>query len=336
MELTELIEKKIDFEDLDVVSLFGANDEYVTMVENRFKSGLIVRGSSLIIKGDEEEAQLIEKIFNEMAYMLKRNKTLSENDVKTVIELISSKPDEEKNYSSKFTNQIIFQGIKDAVRVRNPKQYEYYKLVQNNDLVFAIGPAGTGKTFLAVAMALASLRNNDVSRIILSRPAVEAGESLGFLPGDLQEKIDPYLKPLMDAMHFLLSPEKVKSLIEKNVIEITPLAYMRGRTLSNSFIILDEAQNATATQMKMFLTRLGPNSKAIVTGDITQIDLPSHAISGLIEARRLLKNIEHIGFIYFDSKDVVRHKLVAEIIKAYEKDDAKRKNIDDNNHQNQI
>ncbi len=324
-----MIEKKIDFEDLDVVSLFGANDEHVTMIENRFKSGLIVRGSSLVIKGEEEEIQSIEKIFNEMTYMLKRNKTLTNVDVKTIIELISNKPEEEQNYSSRFMNQIIFQGVKDAVRVRNPKQYEYYKLVQKNDLVFAIGPAGTGKTFLAVAMGLASLRNNDVSRIILSRPAVEAGESLGFLPGDLQEKIDPYLKPLMDAMHFMLSSEKVKSLIEKNVIEITPLAYMRGRTLSNSFIILDEAQNATATQMKMFLTRLGLNSKAVVTGDITQIDLPSHAISGLVEAKRLLNNIENIGFIYFDSKDVVRHKLVAEIIKAYEKDDTKRKSKDD-------
>jgi len=323
-----LTEKRIEFEDIEPVALFGTNDIFINMIENRFKAGIIVRGSSLILKGEENEIEKIEKILNEMNYMLKRNKNLIESDVKTVIDLVDNKPKGSDSHSARFMNQVIFQGVKDSIRVRNAKQHDYFKLIQQNDLVFAIGPAGTGKTFLAVAMALASLRNNEVTRIILSRPAVEAGESLGFLPGDLQEKIDPYLRPLMDALHFMISAEKVKSLIEKNVIEITPLAYMRGRTLSNSFIILDEAQNATATQMKMFLTRLGPNSKAIVTGDITQIDLPHHAVSGLKEAQRLLKNIDDIGFIYFDNKDVVRHKLVAEIIKAYENDIAKKEAIE--------
>ncbi len=256
-----------------------------------------------------------------MRYVLKRNKVLSPNDVKTIIDLIIEKPNSKSSKESSKVNQIIFPGIKDAVRARTPKQLEYLDKVINNDLVFAIGPAGTGKTFLAVAMALAALRDNEVVKIVLSRPAVEAGESLGFLPGDLQEKIDPYLKPLTDALHYMISAEKVKNLMDKNIIEITPLAYMRGRTLNNSFIILDEAQNATATQMKMFLTRLGINSKAIITGDLTQIDLPKKSNSGLSQATKILQNIDGIEFVYFDNRDVVRHKLVAEIVKAYEKID---------------
>jgi phosphate starvation-inducible PhoH-like protein len=189
--------------------------------------------------------------------------------------------------------------------------------------MFAIGPAGTGKTFLAVAMALASLKNNEVGKIVLSRPAVEAGESLGFLPGDLNEKLDPYIKPLTDALFYMLSPDKMKSMLDKNIIEITPLAYMRGRTLNNSFIILDEAQNATSMQMKMFLTRMSSNSKAIVTGDVTQIDLPDKSNSGLIEADRLLKKIKGIEFVYFSDKDIVRHRLVAEIVRAYNSEEKK-------------
>ncbi|MDX9789981.1 MAG: PhoH family protein [Candidatus Kapaibacterium sp.] len=318
----ELIEKKIAFDNIELVSLFGSNDTYLNMIENRFKAAIIVRGNVVTLKGPQDDIIKIEKIFEEMLYMLNKNKAISETDVKTVIELVDGTPKSsaDKTEASNF-NRIIFQGVKDSVRLRNPKQLEYYNKVQNNDLVFAIGPAGTGKTFLAVAMALSALRNNEVSRIILSRPAVEAGESLGFLPGDLQEKIDPYIRPLTDAMHFMLSPEKVKSLMERNIIEITPLAYMRGRTLSNSFIILDEAQNATTIQMKMFLTRLGVNSKAIITGDITQIDLPNKALSGLIDANRILQNINGIEFVYFSNKDVVRHRLVADIVKAYEHDE---------------
>jgi phosphate starvation-inducible PhoH-like protein len=319
----EILEKKIIIDDIELVSLFGSNDLYLNMIENRFKAGIIVRGSSVTIRGSEDEIFKIEKIFEELLYMLTRNKHISEQDVKTVIELMDSTPKKDDIKSdSKTVNQIIFQGVKDSIRIRNQKQFDYYKKVQENDLVFAIGPAGTGKTFLAVAMALAALRNNEVTRIILSRPAVEAGESLGFLPGDLREKIDPYLRPLTDAMHYMISPEKVKSLMERNIIEITPLAYMRGRTLSNSFIILDEAQNATTIQMKMFLTRLGINSRAIITGDITQIDLPNKSYSGLIDANRILQKIKGIEFVYFDNKDVVRHRLVSEIVKAYEKDDS--------------
>lgn len=326
----ELIEKKIAFDDVELVSLFGSNDSYINMIENRFKAGIIVRGNVITLKGPQEDLLKIEKIFEEMIYMLKRNKSISEQDVKTVIELIDGNSKIPDSKSDKISvNRIIFQGVKDSIRIRNQKQLDYFNKVQDNDLVFSIGPAGTGKTFLAVAMALAALRNNEVSRIILSRPAVEAGESLGFLPGDLQEKIDPYLKPLTDAMHYMISPEKAKSLLDRNIIEITPLAYMRGRTLSNSFIILDEAQNATTMQMKMFLTRLGMNSKAIITGDITQIDLPKKSKSGLIDANRILQNIKGIEFVYFDNKDVVRHKLVADIVKAYEKDDLEN-SINDN------
>lgn len=318
----EILEKKIIIDNIELVALFGSNDIYLNMIENRFKAAIIVRGNSVIIRGVESEIIRIEKIFDELLYMLDRNKHISEHDVKAVIELIDSSPKSSENISdSKNINQVIFQGVKDPIRTRNQKQLDYYNKVQNNDIVFAIGPAGTGKTFLAVAMALSALRNNEISRIILSRPAVEAGESLGYLPGDLREKIDPYLKPLTDAMHYMISTEKVKSLMERNIIEITPLAYMRGRTLSNSFIILDEAQNATTIQMKMFLTRLGINSKAIITGDITQIDLPNKAFSGLIDANKILQKINGIEFVYFDNKDVVRHKLVTEIVKAYEKND---------------
>jgi len=323
-DFMELIEKKIAFDNVELVSLFGTNDTHLNMIENRFKAGIVVRGNVVTLKGPQEDIIKIERIFEEMLYMLNRNKHISEQDVKTVLELIDGSTNLISDKTdAKSINQTIFQGIKDAVRLRNPRQLEYYNKVQENDLVFAIGPAGTGKTFLAVAMALAALRNNEISKIILTRPAVEAGESLGFLPGDLLEKIDPYLRPLTDAMHYMISPEKVKSLSERNIIEITPLAYMRGRTLSNAFIILDEAQNATTVQMKMFLTRLGMKSKAIITGDITQIDLPNKSQSGLIDANRILQNINGIEFVYFDNKDVVRHKLVADIVKAYEKDDEK-------------
>jgi phosphate starvation-inducible protein PhoH and related proteins len=223
-------------------------------------------------------------------------------------------------------DSVILWGKKEVIRARTPKQMEYYKKVQANDLVFCIGPAGTGKTFMAVAMALSALRANEVSRIVLSRPAVEAGESLGFLPGDIAEKVDPYLRPLLDALSDMVSPEKLKSMIERRVVEIVPLAYMRGRTLNNSFIILDEAQNSSKIQMKMFLTRLGQKSKAIVTGDITQVDLDRKSDSGLDNVLDLFKNIQGIEFVEFDKTDVVRHRLVMEIVAAYERD-AKRKEI---------
>jgi len=220
--------------------------------------------------------------------------------------------------TSEIDNIIVYKK-NDFIKPKTATQIEYAKKVKENDIVFAIGPAGTGKTYLAVAFAISALKNKQINKIVLSRPAVEAGESLGFLPGDLSEKIDPYLKPLYDALEDMIPLEKLKSYIEKKVIEIVPLAYMRGRTLNNSFVILDEAQNATNIQMKMFLTRLGPNSKAIITGDITQIDLQGKEHSGLVQIQNILKNIPDIEFVYFNKNDVVRHKLVKNIIDAYER-----------------
>ncbi|HPI19173.1 MAG TPA: PhoH family protein [Candidatus Kapabacteria bacterium] len=315
----DLHEKRIKLEDIDMLSILGYNDEYLHLIENKFESIITARGNTIILRGKPQEIKTIETVFNEIIYILKRNGSLNAKDVSTVLELIQSSA-QASQLQTTSDNNIVYYGIKEPIRARTKKQIDYYKKVLENDLVFAIGPAGTGKTYLAVAMALSALKKNEVSKIILSRPAVEAGESLGFLPGDLKEKLDPYIKPLTDALFDMIPPDKLKSYMEKNIIEIIPLAYMRGRTLSNSFIILDEAQNATITQMKMFLTRMGHNSKAIVTGDITQIDLLSKKDSGLINARNILKNIPSIDFIYFDNKDVVRHKLVADIIKAYERE----------------
>jgi len=317
-----ITEKKFKFEHEDIQSIIGPNDSFLNILESRFQSSINVRGDLFTLKGPEEEIKLIEKILIELGYILDKNGSLEEDDLYTVIELLTSnngsgKKKEKLKYPK---DSIIYWGFKDAIRARNASQAKYQQSVMSNDIVFAIGPAGTGKTFLAVAMALAELKKGTVSKIILSRPAVEAGESLGFLPGDLKEKLDPYLRPLLDALFVMVGPEKLNNLMDKNIIEIIPLAYMRGRTLSNSFIILDEAQNATVTQMKMFLTRMGEDSKVIVTGDITQIDLPRKTNSGLVNANIVLQGIKGIEFIYFDKNDVVRHKLVTMIIDAYEKD----------------
>lgn len=317
----DIIEKKLKIEDAELISAFELNQNFLQLIQNRFKTAVLIRGENLILKGYSDEIKAIERLFKEFSYILKRNGVILQSDISTVIELIDTKEYEDIKVNGGNRNPVIYHGVKEIIRVKSAKQLEYYEKVLNNDLVFAIGPAGTGKTFLAVAMALAALRLNEVSKIIITRPAVEAGESLGFLPGDMREKIDPYLRPLTDAMHYLLSGDKLKTLMEKQTIEITPLAYMRGRTLNNAFIILDEAQNATRTQMKMFLTRFGPNSKVIITGDVTQIDLQDKQDSGLIHASEILKGIKGIEFVYFTNKDVVRHKLVAEIIKAYEKND---------------
>jgi phosphate starvation-inducible PhoH-like protein len=252
-----------------------------------------------------------------MVYMVQRNGSLLPKDVDMIIDLVVGGKSEQQLQGQNLDEVILF--AKDnVVKARGEKQKEYYRLVRENDIVFAIGPAGTGKTYLAVAMAVAAFRNREVTKLVLARPAVEAGESLGFLPGDLKEKVDPYLRPLYDALDDMIPPEKLKGMMEKRGIEVVPLAYMRGRTLNNAFVILDEAQNATTMQMKMFLTRLGANSRAIITGDITQIDLPKNVESGLVQAERILKGIDGLGFVYFDKADVVRHRLVKEIIKAYE------------------
>jgi phosphate starvation-inducible PhoH-like protein len=310
------IKKTLLIDNIELASAF-AQENFFDQLERRFDSTVIIRGNSLITVGEKHEVELIEKIINDLNFIYNKNGSISESDLNNLIDIATK--DDKNEATISVDSKIIYHGYKDKIRVRNQKQEDYYKKCLNNDILFSIGPAGTGKTFLAVAMALDSLKRNEVSRIILTRPAVEAGESLGFLPGDLNEKIDPYLRPLTDALQYMVSPDKLKSLKERNIIEINPLAYMRGRTLNNAFIILDEAQNTTTSQMKMFLTRLGNNSKAIITGDITQIDLPKKNSSGLLNIESILKNIKGIDFIYFDKADVVRHRLVAEIIQAYEK-----------------
>lgn len=317
--IMDYIEKKIKIDDSGLLDSLNYNTDLMQRIEARFKSAIVLRGDVLIVKGEFSEVKVIESLIKELNYMLNKTGELKVEDVDIVFSLLAGdRNGKEPENNSDLT--IIFNGAKDLIRAKSPKQLEYHKKIRDNDIVFAIGPAGTGKTFLSVAMALASLRRNEVNRIIISRPAVEAGESLGFLPGDLKEKLDPYLRPITDALMYMVTPEKLKSMMEKNIIEITPLAYMRGRTLNNAFIILDEAQNTTITQMKMFLTRLGNGSKSIVTGDITQVDLQDKSNSGLIHVQSILNNISGIEFVYFTNNDVIRHKLVAEIIKAYEKD----------------
>ncbi len=310
------IEKKIIIENVDMLSLLGINDNNLKLIEDKLNASIVVRGENVVVKGVLEEVELVEKILKEMVYVLNTSGTLRKTDVEAILDLsLNGK----EILSEKEIDSIVLYTKNDAIKAKTPGQINYLQTSLKNDICFAIGPAGTGKTYLAVALAVSALKKGNISKIVLARPAVEAGESLGFLPGDFREKIDPYLRPLYDALDDMMPSDKLKGYLEKGIIEIVPLAYMRGRTLNNAFVILDEAQNATAAQMKMFLTRLGLNSKAIITGDITQIDLPSKSVSGLIEAKDILKNIEGVGFVSFDKSDVVRHRLVKDIINAYEK-----------------
>jgi phosphate starvation-inducible PhoH-like protein len=318
-------EKKIKIEGVDAVSLLGLNDSNLQTVEKRFDSTVVVRGDTITLRGEPQEVEQLERIFREMMFLLTRNGNLTTSDVDTVVDLVTAngEPALPSGMASSLSRDeldtLILFTKNQMIRAKTPGQRVYVREVRKNDIVFAIGPAGTGKTYMAVALAVAALKNNEVTKIVLTRPAVEAGESLGFLPGDLKEKVDPYLRPLYDALDDMLPGEKLRAYVEKRIIEIAPLAYMRGRTLNNAFVILDEAQNASTMQMKMFLTRLGPNSRAIVTGDVTQIDLPNKLSSGLVQIQQVLKGVEGISFVYFDRNDVVRHRLVKDIIDAYEK-----------------
>jgi phosphate starvation-inducible PhoH-like protein len=320
-----LAERKIKATGVDMVRLLGLNDTNLRLIENYFDAAITVRGDAITFRGDQQQVDQLEKIFKELVYILNKNGALNVQDIETVIDLVkvNGEPAVPKNVISQvgetdLENVVLFtrNGI---IKSRTSGQKEYLNQMRQNDIVFAIGPAGTGKTYLAVAMAIAALKNREITKIILARPAVEAGESLGFLPGDLKEKVDPYLRPLYDALDDMIPPDKLKTYIERRVIEVVPLAYMRGRTLNNAYVILDEAQNATSMQMKMFLTRLGANSKAIITGDITQIDLPLKTVSGLVQIQEILQNVDGVKFCYFDRNDVVRHKLVKDIIDAYDK-----------------
>jgi len=310
--------KIIEITDIPPITLFGTNNENMKIIEDSFKSEIISRGNKVNLKGEKNDIELITKVINDIISIGLKKEFVSKKDVETIINLIKSE-NKVLNQDEFLDDVIILNSHKGPIFAKTDGQKKYFKEVLSNDIVFAIGPAGTGKTYQAVASAVASLKKKEVSKIVITRPAVEAGERLGFLPGDLKEKVDPYLIPLYDALNDMIPKDKLKVYLSNKIIEIAPLAYMRGRTLHNAFMILDEAQNATQTQMKMFLTRLGVTSRAIITGDITQIDLPPSDQSGLLAATKILKKINGISFVTFKSSDVVRHQLVKDIIEAYDK-----------------
>ena len=297
----------------------GPSDQNIKFIETKFKSTIVLRGNDLLVNGSKEEVQILQRLVSDMVNSIIRKDNISTSDIKI---LLQSQSRDINNKNDALVNErIVLYTHKEPVYAKTKGQRKYYKAVLDNDIVFAIGPAGTGKTYQAVACAVSALKNKEVDRIIITCPVVEAGENLGFLPGDLKEKVDPYLTPLYDALNNMLPSDKLKKYMDNKQIEIAPLAYMRGRTLHNSFIILDEAQNSTQMQMKMFLTRIGVTSKTIITGDVTQIDLGTGVMSGLVHAISILKNIKGIEFVYFDENDVVRHQLVKNIIKAYSKEE---------------
>lgn len=308
---------------IDPLALFGQHDSCLRTIESEFDAKIIVRGEDVIITGEEAEVQQAASTLRQWMRSVQQGHTHEVNDIIRATRSIKENGDDAKPFSGE---SLDIMSRREQIRARGPNQQKYVEAVRKNDIVFSIGPAGTGKTYLAVAMAMSALRRREAERIVLARPAVEAGESLGFLPGDPQEKIDPYLRPLYDALHDMAPTNKAERLIEDGTIEIIPMAYMRGRTFNSAFVILDEAQNTTRAQMKMFLTRLGANSKAIITGDVTQIDLPEDKGSGLVHVQQVLDRIKGIAFVYLTESDVVRHRLVQDIIKAYEKVEEKEKN----------
>ena len=321
--MTEQLEKRFAFRDSrEMVAVLGENDEYLRLLQQQLDCTLIPRGNELIASGSEEAVGYTEKLVSELLYLYRQGLPVTEHDVKYGLRLVLG--GKESQLHTLYTDTVTtFRGKQ--VKAKTLGQLQYLKTIGENDITIAIGPAGTGKTYLAVAMAVKALKNKEVERIILTRPAVEAGEKLGFLPGDLQEKVDPYLRPLYDALYEMLGMEVFQKHLARGTIEVAPLAYMRGRTLNDAFIILDEAQNTTAEQMRMALTRFGFGSKLVITGDATQVDLPSGKQSGLTNAAYVLRNVPGIGIIQFSERDVVRHEIVGAIIKAYENYDRKKK-----------
>lgn len=310
----------ISLEGVDPVALLGLADENLRFISQNFESQISVRGDLIRISGPKVELQNLKELFKALINAVKHDEVITPVLIRREIDNLTGKrecPTPAHKTAEPERKEGVIYTPKKVIAPKSENQMRYLKTIDDNDIVIAIGPAGTGKTYLAVAKAVESLTSGKISRIVLTRPAVEAGEQLGFLPGSFKEKVDPYMRPLYDALYDMISIEKMRRLIDEQVIEIAPIAYMRGRTLSDSYIILDEAQNSTSTQMKMFLTRLGWNSKSIVTGDITQIDLDKKQSSGLVEIQDKLKNIAGIGFVYFDERDVVRPTLVSKIIKAY-------------------
>lgn len=318
MAESQVVEKDFYLKNANIApALFGINDSYLKLLEESKNVTINPFGDYIKISGNQEDVIETQEILSELVKLLNQGINLSESDIVSAVKMAEKGTLE--YFQDLYSNILLKDRAGRPIRVKNYSQRQYVQMIKNNDLTFGIGPAGTGKTYLAVVMAVAALKRREVDRLILTRPAVEAGESLGFLPGDLKEKVDPYLRPIYDALNSILGAEHVERLIERGVIEIAPLAYMRGRTLDKAFVILDEAQNTTRTQMKMFLTRLGFGSKMIVNGDASQIDLPKgHSQSGLVDAENRLKGLPHIAFVNFDANDVVRHPVVSEIIRAYE------------------
>lgn len=300
------------------LAVFGPQDKFLRLIQSRTDAKLTSREAEIAIAGEMEEVEKYRQLFEVLLELVRNNIVLSERDIMYALELAQEWKTEE--LLDLFKGEIATTYRGKPIRVKTIGQRHYVSTIKKKDIVFGIGPAGTGKTYLAVVLAVAALKESAVKRIVLTRPAVEAGENLGFLPGDLQEKVDPYLRPLYDALYDVMGPDQTAKALERGLIEIAPLAYMRGRTLDNAFIILDEAQNTTPEQMKMFLTRLGFGSKMVITGDVTQIDLPRGKSSGLVESARILKDIEEIGMVHFAEQDVVRHSLVQKIIMAYQKE----------------
>ncbi len=310
-------EKKIILEDISPVNLYGVNDSKLELIKKRFpKLKIVARGETIKATGDDEELNQLEMVINILVAYYNRFGNLTENAIEQILNGSSKK--DSRSDKTDAEDVIVFGNSGLIIKARTENQRKMVDAITENDMLFAVGPAGTGKTYTAVALAVRALKNKEVKKIILTRPAVEAGENLGFLPGDLKEKLDPYLQPLYDALGDMIAPEKLTYYLENRVIQIAPLAFMRGRTLDNAFVILDEAQNATEGQLKMFLTRMGSSAKFVITGDITQIDLPKHQPSGLPQAIRLLKNVEGIVFVELDGTDVIRHKLVKRIVEVYD------------------
>jgi phosphate starvation-inducible PhoH-like protein len=319
-------QNSLDFTNIDLArQLFGEHNNNLQRIAQATDAIINARGNTVFIQGDKIATALAGNVLKQLYGLLKEGYPLHPNDIDYAVRTLSG--DDRINLKEIFLDKVYITSKKSAIIPKSLAQKEYIDAIRKYDIVFGIGPAGTGKTYLAMAMAVSALSKGIVNRIILTRPAVEAGEALGFLPGDLAEKVDPYLRPLYDALHDMMRFEKAAALMEKGIIEVAPIAFMRGRTLNDSFIILDEAQNTTSEQMKMFLTRIGFNSKAVITGDITQIDLPSDKTSGLIESKNILHDIDGIQIVFFSKRDVVRHKLVQEIIRAYEELEAGRQKM---------
>jgi len=323
VEMDDMKSITFNLEGIDQRLLFGQNDVFLRIIESRFQASIVARGDRVMVQGPPREVEHVARLLQDLTTRIRQGDIITDQYVNYAIAMV--KEDGIGPAAAISTEALLTSSLKKAIKPKTVGQTRYVEAVDRSDIVFSIGPAGTGKTYLACAMAVAELKAKRVNRIVFTRPAVEAGESLGFLPGDIRAKVDPYLRPVYDALYDMLQPDKIRGLLEIGVIEIAPLAFMRGRTLNEAFVVLDEAQNTTTAQMKMFLTRIGERSKAVITGDVTQIDLPEKKSSGLVSVQKVLKNIHGIDFVYLTEKDVVRHALVQKIIKAYEKYEAPRR-----------